>query len=398
MQAKLSGAKRLCEMGEMMAALAHQIRTPLASALLHATNLQSYPDQHQRLMPKLVERLRNLERLLDGMLCFAREGALEVVEIPIADLLNDFSSCLKGEPSDGIAAMEMDAVALSARIVGNAPALRSVFQNLVNNARQAGGPDVTLRARTRLDGEGLEILLSDDGPGIAPELRERVFEPFVTTQPDGVGLGLAIARRIIESHRGTLTLGQEARAGATFIIRLPRLLYQQHFWFWLGERQPMSVNVLVVEDDLSLRQALCDTLELAGFAVATADNGTAALDVIGAGGPALVISDVQMNGMNGLELLHQVKTRQPELPMLLMTAFGTIEQAVSAMQDGAADYLVKPFEAQVLLNKVSELVDRNRVDDQALVAVDVASRELLSLARRVAVSDVTVVVSRRLCE
>ena len=155
----------------------------------------------------------------------------------------------------------------------------------------------------------------------------------------------------------------------------------------------MNPSVLVVEDDVSLRQALCDTLELAGFQVAKACDGYDALDVIKSTPLSLVISDVQMGGMDGITLLHEVKSKTPELPMLMMTAFGTIEQAVSAMREGAVDYLVKPFEADVLVSKVSRLLEPRVVADQEMVAVDAASRALLPLAERVAASEVTVLIT-----
>ena len=155
----------------------------------------------------------------------------------------------------------------------------------------------------------------------------------------------------------------------------------------------MSPSVLVVEDDLSLRQALCDTLELAGFNVEGARDGHDALDVIRSAPPSLIISDVQMGGMDGITLLREVKNKTPDLPMLLMTAFGTIEQAVGAMRGGAVDYLVKPFEAKVLVSKVSQLLEPRVVVDREMVAVDAKTQALLPLAERVAASEVTVLIT-----
>ena len=155
----------------------------------------------------------------------------------------------------------------------------------------------------------------------------------------------------------------------------------------------MSPSVLVVEDDLSLRQALCDTLELAGFTVERARDGHDALNVIRSAPPALIISDVQMGGMDGITLLREVKNKTPDLPMLLMTAFGTIEQAVGAMRGGAVDYLVKPFEAAVLVSKVSQLLEPRVVVDREMVAVDAKTQALLPLAERVAASEVTVLIT-----
>ncbi len=153
--------------------------------------------------------------------------------------------------------------------------------------------------------------------------------------------------------------------------------------------------ILIVEDDRDLREALVDTLSLAGHQTLSSPDGPHALKTLSAKTVSLVISDVQMGEMDGHELLRQIKRTHPDLPVVLMTAYGTIEQAVDAMRDGACDYLVKPFEAQDLLS----IIDRWRqpppqdTDTHSPVAADPLSRKLLSLARRVARSDVTVLLA-----
>lgn len=152
-------------------------------------------------------------------------------------------------------------------------------------------------------------------------------------------------------------------------------------------------KILVVEDDPSLREALCDTLELAGYAVLAAADGHAALVQIDARPEiALVVSDVQMQPMDGHALLRAVRARRPELPMVLMTAYGTIERAVAAMREGAADYLVKPFEADVLIEMVGRYLATRPGRDELIVA-DARSRELAELAERVAASAATVLIT-----
>ncbi len=150
--------------------------------------------------------------------------------------------------------------------------------------------------------------------------------------------------------------------------------------------------ILVVEDDPSLREAMSKTLELAGYTVVTANDGRAALDVLADRGIALVLSDVQMKPMDGHVLLRHIKARRPELPVILMTAYGTIEKAVESMHDGAANYLVKPFESVVL----TEMVGRYVASEQPpceMTAVDERTCQVLELARRVADSDSTVMIS-----
>ncbi len=156
----------------------------------------------------------------------------------------------------------------------------------------------------------------------------------------------------------------------------------------------MSASVLVVEDDPALRLALCDTLDLAGFQCHAAGNGHEALDRFDERAMDLVISDVRMDGLDGIGLLDSLRGKRPEVPVLLMTAYGTVQQAVEAMRRGAADYLIKPFEAEVLVSKVASYLGREGAGaaDEP-VAHDPRSRELLALARRVAATDVAVMLT-----
>jgi two-component system response regulator FlrC len=151
---------------------------------------------------------------------------------------------------------------------------------------------------------------------------------------------------------------------------------------------------MVVEDDAALREALVDTLQFAGFRVSSAADGAAALAQLETERPGLLLSDVQMAPIDGHELLAQARSRWPELPVVLITAHGTIERAVTAMRDGAADYLVKPFDADVLLGLVERLIRSTELPDgEAPLACDPRSIETLALARRIARTDVTVLVT-----
>lgn len=156
-----------------------------------------------------------------------------------------------------------------------------------------------------------------------------------------------------------------------------------------------SAAVLVVEDDAALREALCDTLELAGYRVIAAEDGQAALAQLESGEVGMVLSDVQMRPMDGHTLLKRIKARRADMPVVLMTAHGSIPKAVEAMHDGAADYMVKPFEAEVLISMVSRYVLSPAVgtEDADLVAVDARTREAAELAQRVAGSDATVLIT-----
>ncbi|MEO9945554.1 MAG: sigma-54 dependent transcriptional regulator [Paraglaciecola sp.] len=153
-----------------------------------------------------------------------------------------------------------------------------------------------------------------------------------------------------------------------------------------------QAKVLIVEDDAGLREALVDTLLLGGYQVIEAESGERALIILSEQSVDLVVSDIQMSGMSGLSLLKNIKNKHPNLPILLMTAFATINDAVQAMRDGATDYLSKPFAPEVLLNLVGRYAPAHKVESRTPVVDDPSSLQLLALAKKVAVSEATVMV------
>ncbi len=154
----------------------------------------------------------------------------------------------------------------------------------------------------------------------------------------------------------------------------------------------MDLTILVVEDDASLSEALRDTLQIAGYEVCTAENGLLALRQLEDEAVDLIISDINMPKMDGHSLLKKVRAQFPDIPMILMTAYGTIQQAVDAMRDGAVDYMVKPFEAEVLVNMVGQYIGLAGADEDMIV-VDESSQELARIALKVADSDATIMIT-----
>jgi two-component system response regulator FlrC len=125
-----------------------------------------------------------------------------------------------------------------------------------------------------------------------------------------------------------------------------------------------GLPILVVEDDLALREAVCDTLELAGQAVVAAAGGEEALQLLARQTVSLVVSDVRMLPIDGIALLKEIRSRFPHLPVVLMTAFADVDRAVEAMRAGACDFLLKPFEPKALLDHVQRYRLPETLDDE----------------------------------
>lgn len=153
------------------------------------------------------------------------------------------------------------------------------------------------------------------------------------------------------------------------------------------------MRVLIVEDDASLREAVSDTLKLSDYEVIEADCGEAAIVRLNESQVDFIVSDVNMPGMDGHELLAYVRQHQPQIPFLLVTAYATVEKAVSALHAGAVDYLVKPFQPEQLI----ELLERHGSQPNSAIdepiANETSSQQVLMLARKVAVTDSTTLIS-----
>lgn len=152
-----------------------------------------------------------------------------------------------------------------------------------------------------------------------------------------------------------------------------------------------QIKVLIVEDDEGLREALVDTLALAGYEWREADSAEQALLILKNESVDIVVSDVQMAGMGGLLLLRNIKVHYPKLPVLLMTAYANIKDAVAAMKEGAIDYMAKPFAPEVLLNMISRYA-QVKAEKTDLIIADPKSYALISLADKVAKTDANVMI------
>jgi two-component system response regulator FlrC len=157
----------------------------------------------------------------------------------------------------------------------------------------------------------------------------------------------------------------------------------------MSKRHP----ILLVEDDATLREALAETMRIAGHEVVTAADGETALVALTADVFDAVVTDYQMKPMDGFALLSAIRELRPSLPVLMITAHGSIEHAVRCMLEGATDYLVKPFAAPVLIERLKRLRPLLNHSAHDLVVADPLSVELVGLAERVAVSDATVLIS-----
>jgi len=224
MKARLERNQRLAAMGEMAASLAHQLRTPLATALLYSANLAKpdlADDARARFAEKATEQLKRLERLIQDVLLFARGEEIGREAIAIEELLAEATQMMAPQCAARGVRLLREGDAGGAIIVGGRKPLAGALLNLLENALQVSPPGSAVTLGVAFAGPRVRLRVADGGPGIPPEQQARVFEPFFTTKGQGTGLGLAIALGVARAHGGNIELASEAGGGAAFTIDLP---------------------------------------------------------------------------------------------------------------------------------------------------------------------------------
>ena len=241
-------------------------------------------------------------------------------------------------------------------MTGDRVQLQQVLLNLIVNAIEAMS-DIADRPReltivtARSGASAVLIEVRDSGPGLSPEALERVFEPFYTTKPEGLGIGLSISRSIVEAHGGRLW------AGRTILTALCSA-----FRFHCAGAHCMSEDravVFVVDDDPSMHRSLSSLLRSVGLEARVFSSAPEFLRAQRPDAPLLVL-DVRLPGMSGLAFQQELAKAGIALPVIFITGHGDVPMSVRAMKAGAVDFLTKPFDDQALLDAVHGAIERDR--------------------------------------
>lgn len=222
LRSRLEHSRRLADMGRMAASLAHQIRTPLASAMLYVSQMQSSrlaPEKRERFVARAMEGLKGLEKLINDMLLFARDGHGERELLAVEELLGVLVDEAQGQCTALGVDCRTEIVGEGRMIMGNRVLLKSALQNLLNNALESGAKKIRLQSSA--SNAWYELVVADNGPGIAAEQQQRIFEPFFSARSGGSGLGLAVVRAVVQSMGGEIHVDSTLGEGTRFTLRFP---------------------------------------------------------------------------------------------------------------------------------------------------------------------------------
>jgi signal transduction histidine kinase len=228
---------RLAALGEMAAAIAHEVKNPLAGIEVMAgilkRQLTESPDA-QNILADIIKEAKMANVIVQEVLAFVRPLRLQVEDVSLGDVVRDAVTMAESHWQKGKIEIRVEVPESLRPIQGDPHQLRQIFTNFVTNAFEAmnGAGTIEITA-VAIDGEEesttaeqtpgpmVMITITDTGPGIPPEVMDRIFSPFFTTKPQGSGLGLAIVRKIVDAHDGRIDVGQRPGGGTVFRVSLP---------------------------------------------------------------------------------------------------------------------------------------------------------------------------------
>jgi len=367
---KAQVSSRLATVGEMASGVAHEINNPLVSVVGFSQLLmesKDLPDKAREQLKLINAGGMRVASIVERLLSFARQQKPERAYISINDTI---------EAVVGLRAYEMKAgnIEISTQLdtdlpwtMADAGQLQQVFLNIVMNAekemKEAHGRG-GLSIKTEAIDKTIRISFKDDGPGIAKENLDRIFNPFFTTREvgEGAGLGLSICHGIIAEHKGRIYAASEPGKGATFIVELPIITEDRE----QKRAEPViresvkaaRAKILVVDDEVINLQLISSVLAGEGHEVETVDNAGDALEMIKKGGYDLFLLDIKMPGMSGKELYKVIQDIAPALADRVVFVTGDIlgKGTRDFLSKTGAPYINKPFDNEELKRMVNRVL------------------------------------------
>jgi signal transduction histidine kinase len=348
---------------EFLALLGHELRNPLAPIVtaLEVMRLRGV-EEGARERAVIERQVQHLARLVDDLLDISRitRGKIELRRTrdelirAVEPAIEAVSPLLVQHRHQ----LQVDVPATGLRVDADFERLSQVVRNLLTNAAKFTPPGGRLEVSARVDGPDIELIVTDDGRGIAPELLPHVFEPFVqgaqTSERSGggLGLGLAIVKNMVQLHGGSVVIASDGVGrGTRASVRLPRVMESDA----PAAKAPVTPTerakrVLVVDDNVDAAALLGELVRMLGHEPIIAHDGAAALEIAAQERPELAILDIGLPGMDGYELAEKLRCDPAlaKVPMVALTGYGQPSDRKRSHAAGFSEHLVKPIDVQQL--------------------------------------------------
>jgi PAS domain S-box-containing protein len=377
---KLQQKQKLESLGVLAGGIAHDFNN-LLTGILGNANLARLEAPPGSVVTPYLDQIEHVclraADLCRQMLAYAGKGRFVLEHLDLNRLISDMMHLLQASIAKS-AVLKPELGATLPAVRADASQLRQVVMNLVLNASEAiGGKSGVICLTTGVvrvgrdyirnalldpdfpEGEYVFLEVSDNGPGMAEEVKAKVFDPFFTTKFTGRGLGLAAVQGIVRVHKGAIKVYSEPGRGTTFKVLLPRVdappeevpAAERVPADWRGEG-----TLLIADDEDTVRAVAARALEAAGFRVVVATNGREAIDQFRAdpGTFRLVLLDLTMPHPGGEDVFRELRQLRPDVRVLLMSGYAEQEVMTRFEGKGLAGFLQKPFQLPTLLAKVRQ--------------------------------------------
>lgn len=369
--------EKLAALGSLLAGVAHELNNPLSVVVARAALLAEALGEgaHSASVATLKAAAERCAGIVRTFLAVARAKPQERGVVPVAAVVDQVLDMVAYGFRTADIAVTRAAIDPACLVSVEPERLHQVLLNLLVNAEAAlreAPPPRRVRLSAGVAGGMVEIAVEDNGPGVPAAIRRRIFEPYFTTKPVGLGtgIGLAVSHGIVAAHGGTITVEDAAGGGARFVLRLPRAEAAAAPAPDEPAAPPGRLSVLVVDDEADITEVLAEVLGRDGHAVTTAGDGAAALAALAAAGCDVLVTDLRMPGLDGPGLLRHVAAmpagRRPAVVVLTGDALSLRSEA--ALLDPAPAIVEKPFDPVQLAALVRRLGAARRDGRQAVAA------------------------------
>jgi two-component system cell cycle sensor histidine kinase/response regulator CckA len=382
MESRIRQSQKIEAIGTLAGGIAHDFNNILAAIIgytemtigrLKQTELHRYLEQ----VLKASDRAKNL---VTQIMTFSRRADKEIKPLDITSLLNEALKLLRATlPSTIEIRIEIDMEV--GNVLADPTQLHQVIMNLCTNAafamRERGGileiglhneditPEMVSLYPDLNPGPYVKLTMSDTGTGIAPDIIDRIFDTLFTTKNrgEGTGLGLSVVYGIVRECGGTVTVHSTPGAGSTFSVYLPAVEHEEKLTAEPSDTIPRgSERILFVDDENILAEIGREMLEGIGYEVIAATSSIGALEIFRSQPDRfdLVVTDMTMPGMTGVDLSKELLKIRRDIPIMLCTGFSELITEDEAKRLGIREFLMKPFSLKDIARVVRKVLDERK--------------------------------------